>query len=172
MRVRVGKSAQGDSKLVEDKRVIKEQHWQFAVFFLPGGGGTSKKFVRGCACRTSKFRLSLYLILSPFTTHQYTNFAQNTHFCSNWVLFTVIPPNTPYLCKVGAFICDENPTIAIPKSAKKRPKRQAHIIRIPCQCEYPPGFLVHKLYWEPLIPMQKRKAGAKCGFAGGFQTFS
>ena len=32
----------------------------------------------------------------------------------------------------------KTPPIAIPNFAKKRPKRQAHI-RIPCQCENPPG---------------------------------
>ena len=43
--------------------------------------------------------------------------------------------------KLGAFyniVSDENPPIAIPNFAKKCPKRQAHI-RIPCQCENPPG---------------------------------
>ena len=39
-------------------------------------GGTSKNCVHECACWTLKFWLSLYLILSPFTTHQYTNFVQ------------------------------------------------------------------------------------------------
>ena len=46
-------------------------------------------------------------------------------------------PNTPNLCNFGSFASDENPPIAIPNFAKKRPKRQAHI-RIPCQCEKPP----------------------------------
>ena len=36
----------------------------------------------------------------------------------------------------------KTPPIAIPNSTKKRPKRQAHI-RIPCQCENPPGRFAH-----------------------------
>ena len=35
------------------------------------GGGSSNIFVRGCACRMSKFWPSQFLYLSPFTTHQY-----------------------------------------------------------------------------------------------------
>ena len=84
-----------------------------------------------------KFWLSLYLNLSPFTTHPYTNFVQKTpNFAT---IGCVLPPfaqNTPNLCKLGAFICDENPSIAIPKSAKKCAKRQTHI-HIPSQCNLP-----------------------------------
>ena len=36
--------------------------------------------------------------------------------------------NTPNLCNLGSFVSDENPPIAIPNFAKKRPKRQAHIL--------------------------------------------
>ena len=102
------------------------------------GGGLRKFFVRGCACRALKFWFSLYLFMSPFTTHQYTNFDQKQ----------------PMLLKLGAFYNnlltthqiygDENALITIPKFAKKKkkkkkkkknhPRRQVHI-RIPCQCE-------------------------------------
>ena len=51
--------------------------------------------------------------------------------------------NTPNLCILGSFISDVNHPIAIPNFAKKHPKRQAHI-RIPRQCENPPGsYLAH-----------------------------
>ena len=62
----------------------------------------------------------------------------------NWVLFyNNLPQIHPNLCNLGSFVSDENPRIAIPNFAKKRPKRQAHIC-IPCQCVNLPG-LKHQL---------------------------
>ena len=52
--------------------------------------GTSKKFVHGCACQTSKFWLLLYLILSPFSSIYHSSIYQ---FCTK----------TPNLLKFGAF---------------------------------------------------------------------
>ena len=43
----------------------------------PKGRGSFKKFVRECACQTSKFWLTLYLFSSPLTIHLYTNFVKN-----------------------------------------------------------------------------------------------
>ena len=52
--------------------------------------------------------------------------------------------NTPKLCKLGVFICDENISITILKSEKKGPKRLTHK-GIPCQYEYPPLRLNNKV---------------------------
>ena len=59
----------------------------------------------------------------------------------------VFVPKTPNLCKLGTFVCEENPLIDIPKSAKKHLKRHAHT-RIPSQCENPPP-PVHNLRSQP-----------------------
>ena len=61
------------------------------------------------------------------------------------VFLRYLAQNTPNLCSLGSFISDEKPPIAIPNFAKKRPKRQAHI-RIPCQCENPPGAKLSSLF--------------------------
>ena len=99
--------------------------------------GTSKNFVCGCTCWTLKFWLSLNLSFSTFTTHQYTNFVQKSHnFAKIGCFLPSFAQNTPNLCKLGAFICDETHPITLPKYVKKHPERPAHI-RIPCQCEYP-----------------------------------
>ena len=88
----------------------------FGFFFLlkrpsisSRGGHTSKNLVCGCACQTSKFWLSLYLIYSLFATHLFTNFVQKTqNFAKIWCFSPSFAQNTPNLCKLGAFICDEN----------------------------------------------------------------
>ena len=60
--------------------------------------------------------------------------------------YNIWPKIHPIFLNLGCFISDEPPPIAIPNFTKKRPKRQAHI-RIPCQCEDPPGLI-------PLMPFE------------------
>ena len=102
-----------------------------------GGGGTLKNFVCGYACWTLKFWLSLYLILSPFTTHQYTNFVQKHPILLKFGAFYhhLLKINPIYVNWVPSSMM-KTPPISIPKSAKKHPKRHVHI-SIPCQCDYP-----------------------------------
>ena len=98
------------------------------------GEASSENLVRGCACRTSKFWLSLYLFLSPFTTHHYTDFVKKyTPFRPNWVLLRYFLLNLRF----GCFVCDENPPIAIQKISEKAPKKAGTYIYV-----YPPGFSV------------------------------
>ena len=65
---------------------------KFAYFILQNcciwrGGVTFTKIMRGCACRTSKIRLSLYHFFTSFPTLQYTIFEKNTQLWPNWMLF-------------------------------------------------------------------------------------
>ena len=67
--------------------------------------------------------------------------------------YNIWPKIHPIFLNLGCFISDEKPPITIPDFAKKRPKmRQAHI-RIPCQCEDPPGFQLSpgSLATDPVI---------------------
>ena len=113
----------------------------FCAQWMAGGGCSFLKIVRGCACRTSKIWLSLYQFFAKFPTHQYTIFERKAPNLDQIGCFLqIFTQNTPNLCNLGSFVSDENPPIArpIPNFAKKCPKRQAHI-RIPSQCENPPG---------------------------------
>ena len=65
---------------------------------------------------------------------------KSTQFCQNWVLFTIICSKYTQFLNLGSFVSVEDPPIAIPNFAKRHLKRQAHI-RIPCQCEDPPGLI-------------------------------
>ena len=63
-----------------------------------------------CACWSSKFWLLLYLILSTFTTYQYTNFVQKTlNLAEIRCFLPSFAKNTHNLCTLGAFICGETP---------------------------------------------------------------
>ena len=91
-----------------------------------GGGGYSHQNRMWCACRTSKIWLFLYHYFAQFPTHQYRAYhfrKKSTQVWPNWVLFhDNWPKNTPNLCNLGSFVSDENPLIATPNFAKKRPK--------------------------------------------------
>ena len=78
----------------------------------------------------TKFCPHLPPISMPNLYKKASNFAQTGCFLPSFA------HNTPNLCKLGTFICDET-SIAIPKFMKRYPKRQAHILK-PCQYEYPP----------------------------------
>ena len=126
------------------KQTFKEEYsrrWDFIKPSRKGetrGGGSSKNFVRVCVCRTLKmWPTSIPVFDSKTHPSVYQFWQKSTQLYSNWVLFEQISWNTPNFHKLGAFIWDENHPIAIPKSVKNHPQRQAHI-RIPCQCEYPP----------------------------------
>ena len=111
-----------------------------------GGGGllSPKSYVDpGCACRTSKIWLSLYQFLPnfppiniPFSKEKHPILTKLGAFYNIW------PKIHPIFFNLGCCHLWWNPPppIAIPNFEKKHPKRQAHI-RIPCQCENPPGSL-------------------------------
>ena len=64
---------------------------------------------------------------------------KSTQFWPNWMLFTTFGQKYTQFFEFGLrHLWWNPPPIAIPNFEKKRPKRQAHI-RIPCQCENPPG---------------------------------
>ena len=66
----------------------------------------------------------VYLILSPFTTHQYTNFVQKTpNFAKIWCFLPSFAQNRPNLCKLGAFIYDENTPDRYTKIREKAPQK-------------------------------------------------
>ena len=75
------------------------------------------------------FSIPIFCLISqPSVYHFQKTIIQ---FWPNWVLFTIICPKYTQFYNLGSFNSDENPLIAVPDFAKKRPKRQAHI-RIPC----------------------------------------
>ena len=95
--------------------------------------------MRGCACQTSKIWLSLYQFFVEFPTLQYTVFKKKTPtFDQIGCFYNNLPKIHPFYVIWAPSALMKTPPIAIPNFAKKCPKRQAHI-RIPCQCENPPG---------------------------------
>ena len=97
-------------------------------------------FVRGCACRTSKFWLSIYLLsFGSHTNHQYINFVQKHPSLLNLGAF-YDNKNTPNLCKLGIFVCNEPNTPPPPgrytKICKTAPQKEG-------------TYMYTKSMWEP-----------------------
>ena len=127
-------------------QVIIYHSCSIEVLCLPFGvsrgkprGATFAQVVRGCACRTTKFWLSLYLFFGKFPTHQYTNFVRKA----------------PNFAQIGLFLpkfLKIHPIYAnwAPWSVKNTPHRYTNF------CEKAPqkaGTCTYtKSMWEPLPP--------------------
>ena len=104
------------------------------------GGGTFAKIVRGCACQTSKIRLSLHQFFAHLPTHQYTFFDRKV--CSHLVFLQKFAQNTlNFWIWAPSFLMKTHRSL-YQISRKSTPKGR----HIPNQCENHLGTISYKVH--------------------------
>ena len=90
-----------------------------------GEGDLRKHFVRRSACWTSKNLTYATPIFVPIYHHQVPiSYKTAPNFAHIGYSLRYFPKNTSNLCKLGVFLCDENPPIAVPKFAQQQKKKK------------------------------------------------